>query len=313
MKINSNSSFNKILFFGFIILIATPFSWINSLISLVLGLLFALILGNPYQGRTSEITKYLLQFSVIGIGFGTSLTAATEIGKESFYWVFVFVLLTLFVGYLLGKFFGIERTISDLITAGTSICGGSAIAAISPVIKANEKQISVSLGTIFVLSALGLLVFPIVGDLLDMSQDDFGLWAGLAIHDTSSVLGAASDYGERSLEVATTVKLARVLFIIPLVFLGSFLYKGKNTKFTFPYFILFFLVAMYINSSLPQYSETFTEIKFLAKKGLQITLFLIGASLSIENLKSVGVKPFFQGFLLWLLISIFSLIVVINI
>jgi uncharacterized integral membrane protein (TIGR00698 family) len=306
------TTLKKIIFFGFIILLAFPFPWASSLLSLVLGLSFAIILGNPFEGKTSKITNYLLQFSVVGIGFGTSLTTATEIGKESFYWVFIFVLLTLFIGYLLGKFLNVERKISDLITSGTSICGGSAIAAISPVIKANEKQISVSLGTIFVLSALGLFIFPIVGEMLQMSGEDFGLWAGLAIHDTGSVLGAASDYGKGALEVATTVKLARVLFIIPLVFLGSILYKGKETKFTFPYFIIFFLLAMYINSSFPDYTENFKDIKFLTKKGLQITLFLIGASLSVKNLKSVGVKPFLQGFLLWLLISILSLVIVIN-
>jgi len=312
LKINSNITFNKILFIGFIILLACPFSWISCLFALVLGISFSLILGNPFEEKTSEVSRYLLQFSVVGIGFGTSLTSATEIGKESFYWILIFVLLTLIVGYLLGKFFNIERKISDLITAGTSICGGSAIAAISPVIKADEKQISVSLGTIFVLSALGLFIFPIVGNILDMSGEDFGLWAGLAIQDTGSVLGAASDYGKGALKVATTVKLTRVLFIIPLVFLGSVLYKGKDTKFTFPYFILFFLVAMYINSSFTEYSEYFNDIKLIAKKGLQITLFLIGSSLSVKNLKSVGVKPFLQGFLLWLLISILSLLVVIN-
>ena len=307
MKNKSNQTLIKIIFLGIIVILVFPFQWISSLSALVLGLLFAIVFGNPYQQKSGRITKQLLQISIIGIGFGTSAITALELGITSFGLIFGFIVITLFLGLLFGKTFNIDTKISHLITSGTAICGGSAIAAISPVIKANEKQMSVALGTVFVLSALALFVFPIVGTYFNLSQQQFGVWAALAIHDTGSVLGAASDYGEKALEVATTVKLGRVLFIIPLVFMEAYLFKVGNTKYSFPYFIVLFLAAMMINSSLPEYAETFDFIKMLAKKGLVITLFLIGANLSFKNLKSVGIKPFLQGFLLWILISVSSL------
>jgi uncharacterized integral membrane protein (TIGR00698 family) len=302
-----NIKSSKLLFFGLIILLLFPFGWISSLVALVLGMLFAIILGNPYQQESGKITKKLLQISIIGIGFGTSAITALELGVLSFGLIFGFIVFTLFVGLFFGRIFNVDIKISHLITSGTAICGGSAIAAVSPVIKANEKQISVALGTVFLLSALALFIFPIVGNYFNLSEQQFGIWAALAIHDTGSVLGAASDYGEKALEVATTVKMGRVLFIIPLVFLEAYLFKGGNTKYSFPYFIVLFLAAMMIHSSLPEYAETFDFIKMLAKKGLVITLFLIGANLSFKNLKSVGVKPFVQGFLLWIFISVSSL------
>jgi uncharacterized integral membrane protein (TIGR00698 family) len=304
-KLNIKSS--KLLFFGLIILLLFPFGWISSLVALVIGMLFAIILGNPYQQESGKITKKLLQISIIGIGFGTSAITALELGVASFGLIFGFIVFTLFVGLFFGRIFNVDTKISHLITSGTAICGGSAIAAVSPVIKANDKQMSVALGTVFVLSALALFLFPIVGVYFNLSEQQFGIWAAIAIHDTSSVLGAAADYGEQSLEVATTVKLGRVLFIIPLVFLEAYFFKGSDAKYSFPYFIVLFLVAMLINSVFPEYTETFSFIKMLAKKGLVITLFLIGANLSFKNLKSVGIKPFAQGFLLWLIVSVSSL------
>ncbi|HIK62379.1 MAG TPA: putative sulfate exporter family transporter [Flavobacteriales bacterium] len=307
-----NLNFQKGIFFIIIIVLCFPFSWISSLIALVIGMLFAIILGNPYQQESGKITKKLLQISIIGIGFGTSAINALEIGATSFGLIFGFIILTLITGLLFGRIFNIDTKISHLITSGTAICGGSAIVAVSPVIKANEKQMSVALGTVFILSALALFLFPIVGAYFNLSEQQFGIWAAIAIHDTSSVLGAAADYGEQALEVATTVKLGRVLFIIPLVFLEAYFFKGSDAKYSFPYFIVLFLVAMLINSIFPGYAETFSFIKMLAKKGLVITLFLIGANLSCKNLKSVGVKPFVQGFLLWLMISISSLLAILH-
>ena len=307
-----NLNFQKGIFFIIIIVLCFPFSWISSLIALVVGMLFAIILGNPYQKESGKITKKLLQISIIGIGFGTSAINALEIGATSFGLIFGFIILTLITGLLFGRIFNIDTKISHLITSGTAICGGSAIVAVSPVIKANEKQMSVALGTVFILSALALFLFPIVGAYFNLSEQQFGIWAAIAIHDTSSVLGAAADYGEQSLEVATTVKLGRVLFIIPLVFLEAYFFKGSDAKYSFPYFIVLFLVAMLINSVFPEYAETFSFIKMLAKKGLVITLFLIGANLSFKNLKSVGVKPFVQGLLLWLMISISSLLAILH-
>jgi uncharacterized integral membrane protein (TIGR00698 family) len=218
------------------------------------------------------------------------------------------------LGFIIGKLFNVERKIADLITSGTSICGASAIAAISSTIKANEKQISVALGTVFILSASGLIFFPVIGDYLKLTQHQFGVWAGLSIHDTASAIGAAIDFDKAFDEdiaekAATIIKLSKVIFIIPLVFLGSYLYKGADKKLIFPYFIIFFLFAMFLNSEFPKY-ESFKMIKVAGKKGLQISLFLIGTNLSIKNLKTIGIKPLLQGFLLWVIISASSLFAV---
>jgi uncharacterized integral membrane protein (TIGR00698 family) len=218
------------------------------------------------------------------------------------------------MGFIIGKIFNVDGKIADLITSGTSICGASAIAAIASAIKANEKQISIALGTVFILSASGLIIFPIIGDYLNLTQQQFGVWAGLTIHDTASAIGAAIDFDKAfdmdiAEKVTTIIKLAKVIFIVPLVFLGAYLYKEDNKKLTFPYFIIFFLLAMFLNSKFPEF-DGFTTIKAAGKKGLQISLFLIGTNLSIKNLKAIGIKPFLHGFLLWMMVSISSLIAI---
>jgi len=218
------------------------------------------------------------------------------------------------MGFIIGKLFSVDGKIADLITSGTSICGASAIAAIASTIKANEKQISVALGTVFILSASGLIIFPIIGDYLKLTQHQFGIWAGLSIHDTASAIGAAMDFDKGFNEgvaekVAIIIKLSKVIFIVPLVFLGTFLYKEGDQKFTFPYFIIFFLLAMFLNSKFPEF-DGFTTIKAAGKKGLQISLFLIGTNLSIKNLKAIGINPFLQGLLLWIMISVSSLLAI---
>lgn len=276
-----------------------------------MGIVWAIFIGDPYHEYTPIFTKYLLQVSVIGIGFGTSFSTALELGFSSLILIIMFILLTMFLGILIGNILDIDKKTSHLISSGNAICGGSAIAAVSPTINANEKQTSISLGVVFILSGLALLVFPLVGKYFNLSQEQFGVWSGLAIHDTSSVLGAATDYGDKALSTATTLKMARVLFIIPLVIIESFLFKVNNHNYSFPYFILFFLLAMLSNSLLPDYSYIFNEIKLLSKKGLVVTLFLIGVSLSPNNLKSIGLKPFIHGFILWLIICMSSLFVVI--
>jgi len=316
---NSNTIFflNKIFFFGLVVLIGFssvfPFlNWITSWLALVLGIVFAILLGNPYEGKTGNITNNLLKISVVGIGFGYPISAISELSNSSFYFVVIFIVLALFMGFIIGKIFNVDRKIADLITSGTSICGASAIAAIASTIKANEKQISIALGTVFILSASGLIIFPIIGDYLKLTQHQFGVWAGLSIHDTASAIGAAIAFGgEETLRVATIIKLAKVVFIVPLVFLGTYLYKGGDKKFTFPYFIIFFLLAMFLNSKFPEY-DGFTTIKEAGKKGLQISLFLIGTNLSIKNLKAIGIKPFLQGILLWIIISVSSLLAILH-
>ena len=283
----------------------------TSWLALALGITFAILLGNPYEGKTVDISSKLLKVSVVGIGFGYPISAISELSNSSFYFVLIFIFLALLLGFIIGKTFNVERKLADLITSGTSICGASAIVAIASTIKANEKQISIALGTVFMLSASGLIIFPIIGDYLKLTQHQFGIWAGLSIHDTASAIGAAMDFDKPFTEgvaekVATIIKLSKVIFIVPLVFLGSYLYNEGDKKFIFPYFIIFFLFAMFLNSKFPEY-EGFTIIKAAGKKGLQISLFLIGANLSIKNLKSIGIKPFLQGLFLWVIISVSSL------
>jgi len=316
---NNINSFNKILFFGLVALIAlssvfTSLHWMTSWLALVLGIVFAIVLGNPYEGKTGNITSNLLKISVVGIGFGYPLSAISELSTSSFYFVIIFIVLTIIIGLFIGKIFYVERKVSDMISSGTAICGASAIAAIASTIRANDKQISIVLGTLFILSASGLILFPIIGNYLNLTQQQFGLWAGLAIHDTASAIGAALDFDiafEKDLaeKVATIIKLAKVIFIVPLVLLGAYLYKEDNKKLTFPYFIIFFLLAMLLNSKFPEF-DGFSTIKAAGKKGLQISLFLIGTNLSITNLKAIGIKPFLQGLLLWIMMSISSLIAI---
>jgi len=286
----------------------------TSWLALLLGITFAIVLGNPYEGKTGNITKNLLKTSVVAIGFGYPLSAISELSISSFYFVIIFILLTIIIGFFIGKILYVNRKISDMISSGTAICGASAIAAIASSIRANEKEISIALSTVFILSTSGLILFPIIGNHLNLTQEQFGLWAGLTIHDTASAIGAALDFDagfEKDLaeKVATIIKLAKVIFIVPLVFWGAYLYKEENKNLTFPYFIIFFLLAMFLNSKFPDF-DGFSIIKTAGKKGLQISLFLIGVNLSTKNLKLIGIRPFLQGFLLWMMISISSLIMI---
>ena len=286
----------------------------TSWLALLLGITFAIVLGNPYEGKTGNITKNLLKTSVVAIGFGYPLSAISELSISSFYFVIIFILLTIIIGFFIGKILYVNHKISDMISSGTAICGASAIAAIASSIRANEKEISIALSTVFILSASGLILFPIIGNHLNLTQEQFGLWAGLTIHDTASAIGAALDFDagfEKDLaeKVATIIKLAKVIFIVPLVFWGAYLYKEENKNLTFPYFIIFFLLAMFLNSKFPDF-DGFSIIKTAGKKGLQISLFLIGVNLSTKNLKLIGIRPFLQGFLLWMMVSISSLIAI---
>lgn len=272
-------------------------------IALLMGLVIAQFIGHPYLHLNHKATHILLQVSVVGLGFGMNVTNAMKAGREGILFTIVSIIGTLVIGFLMGKFLKIEKKTSYLISAGTAICGGSAIAAISSVIKAEEKQISVALGTIFILNSIALFLFPVIGHALNLSQTQFGLWCAIAIHDTSSVVGAASKYGTHALEVATTVKLARALWIIPVAFLSTFIFKNKGSKIKIPYFIGLFVAAMAVNTYLPfiqQYSHYLTGF---AKAGLTLTFFLIGCGLSCKVLQSVGLKPLIQGVVLWIVIS----------
>lgn len=289
-----------------------PKTWVTPPIALFAGLIYALFFGQPFPKFNKKLSKKLLQYSVVGLGFGMNVQASLQSGQEGMAFTVISVVGTMLVGWLVGrKLLKIDSATSYLISTGTAICGGSAIAAVGPVIKAKDEQMSVALGTIFILNAIALFIFPVIGSWLGLSQQDFGLWAAIAIHDTSSVVGAGAAYGEEALQVATTVKLTRALWIIPLALVTSLIFKTKGQKISIPWFIFFFVLAMIFNTYVLSLSETGVAvgsfINSIARKSLTITLFFIGASLSRDVLKSVGVKPMIQGVLLWIIISVATL------
>lgn len=288
--------------------ILSLFPFVSSATALILGIVYAQIFDNPYSKQSKKATGLLLKLAVIGLGFGMNIYSAISAGKDGFILTIFSIFLTLILGFLLGKFLKIDKKISYLISSGTAICGGSAIAAVSPVIKADEKQISVALGIVFILNSIALLIFPPIGHALGLSQVDFGLWSAIAIHDTSSVVGAAAKYGDQALEVATTVKLARALWVIPVAFLSTLLFKNKGGKVKLPYFIGLFVLAMLANSYLPFIQIISPYVVEVSKAALTLTLFLIGTSLSYRTVKSVGFKPLLEGVGLWIFISVTSLL-----
>ncbi|OMQ09023.1 YeiH family protein [[Flexibacter] sp. ATCC 35103] len=294
-----------------IIIVLCLLSIISPPIALLLGVIMVNVFGNPFVEFNHKAITYLLQFSVVGLGFGMNASTAVSAGKEGFLLTIFSIFSTLILGTFLGKWLKTDKKTSHLISCGTAICGGSAIAAISPVIKSNENQTSIALGVIFILNSIALFVFPFIGHQLGLSQKDFGLWCAIAIHDTSSVVGAANKYGAEALQIATTVKLARALWIIPISLLTAIVFKNqsksKGTKIKIPYFIGLFVVAMLLNTYLPATALVTQNIVSIAKIGLTITLFLIGATLNISTLKSVGVKPLLQGIILWIFIAALGL------
>ena len=284
-------------------------SWVTPPFLLFMGLLFALLCGQPFPKFNKKCSKMLLQYSVVGLGFGMNLEASLASGAEGISFTIVSVFGTLAIGWLIGrKLLKVDRNTSYLVSSGTAICGGSAIAAVGPVINAKENEMSVALGTVFILNAIALFVFPVIGHALGMGDVEFGTWAAIAIHDTSSVVGAGAAYSETALEVATTIKLTRALWIIPVALFTAVIFRSKGKKLTIPWFIFWFVVAMVVNTylldSVPQVGKT---INGVARKFLTLTMFFIGASLSIDVLRQVGVKPLLQGVLLWVLISAVSL------
>ena len=282
---------------------------LSSAAALILGTFLALTFGNPFLARTSKLTPQLLMIAVIGIGAGMNLLVVGRVGLQGIEYTVIGISSTLLIGFFLGKFLKIGRAVSVLISVGTAICGGSAIAATAPVIRAKSSEISVALGTVFLLNAVALIIFPLVGHYFQLTEAQFGLWSALAIHDTSSVVGATLQYGPRALEVGTTVKLTRALWIVPVALLiGSLYSRGevKNEKSVpakKPWFILGFLMMAALVTWVPQLQEAGHLVEFVAKRLMVLTLFLIGAGLNRENLKSVGLGPFFQGLLLWVLVA----------
>lgn len=281
--------------------------WIGTATALLMGIFFSLLMGNPWPRHSARFSKIILQFSVVGLGFGLGVGEILRTGRDSVVYTVVGICCTLALGYWLGKVFGTENNTSALITFGTAICGGSAIAALAPVLKAKDDETAVALATVFTLNSVALLLFPLIGRLLQLDQNIFGAWAGLAIHDTSSVVGAASAYGARALAVGTTVKLTRTIWITPVV-IGVGLLKKSERKIGIPLFIVGFVLSATIRTLLPQFGHYWSVLAAVSKQGLVVTLFLIGAGLSREVLGKVGMRPLLQGATLWLLVSALTLL-----
>lgn len=304
----------KATFVALIIFCLSP--WGSPPIALALGLVLAFTIGNPFPEVEGKVTKYLLQASVVFLGFGMNLTAVYKAGKDGILFTIATIFGTLILGYFVGKLLGVASKTSTLISSGTAICGGSAIAAVAPAIEAEKDEITVSMGTVFVLNSVALFLFPIIGHLLNLTQHQFGIWSAIAIHDTSSVVGASATYGPEALAVATTVKLARALWIAPVALLFAYIYRErgseKKTKIAIPWFIFLFLLATAFRSYAPStiLPSIYDALVNLAKAGLTVTLFFIGASLSRETLKKFGYLALFEGLILWIVISIVSLIAV---
>lgn len=307
----------KIIYIVLIALILFPFGYfglpqITAPLALLMGLIFAFTLPAPCPKFNKKTSKYLLQVAVVCLGFNMNLHESLKSGSEGMLFTVVSVIGVMFLGVLVGYWLHINRKTAYLISSGTAICGGSAIAAVGPVLKADENEMAVSLGVIFILNSIALFIFPPLGHLFEMSQQQFGTWAAIAIHDTSSVVGAGESYGEEALQLATLIKLTRALWIIPLALATMFIFRDKTSKITIPWFIFLFVLAMVVNTyvALP---EWFVAVMvWIAKRGMVVTLFLIGASLSLKSIKSVGVKPLLQAVLLWVVISVSSLFVVLN-
>jgi uncharacterized integral membrane protein (TIGR00698 family) len=290
--------------------------WSSSATALLLGIVLSIFIGNPFIDTTKTISQKLLSYSIIGLGAGMNLITVGQAGLSGLTYTIISISLTLILGIILGKLMKSDGETSVLISVGTAICGGSAIAAVAPAIKAKSQSITVALGTVFLLNAVALIIFPFIGHHLILTQEQFGLWSALAIHDTSSVVGAGLQYGPEALKIGTTVKLARALWIVPLTFLISYLNRKKNSHETTntkkPWFILGFLIMAAIFTWLPQLKNLGHNIELVARKGFILTLFFIGTNLSWNAIKTVGLRPLAQGLLLWLIVSATTLLFIIQ-
>jgi uncharacterized integral membrane protein (TIGR00698 family) len=294
----------KTIFFLLMILSATGF--ISPPIALCAGIIFGLAFVHPFAADSRSLARFLLQASVVALGFGMNLHEVLKAGRNGFIYTAIGISFALLAGTLLGKMLTVRGTTSYLISTGTAICGGSAIAAVGPICAASDEEMAVSLGTVFILNSIALLIFPGIGSALHLTQSQFGLWAALAIHDTSSVVGAASRYGNEALVIATTVKLARALWIVPLA-LATAAVKHSKSKIQVPWFILLFCLAAVVNTYGPQEPRLSQMFFQLGRLGLTVTLFLIGTGISRATLKEVGWRPLAQGILLWILVGVTSL------
>ena len=316
---------NKAIYIGLLAIIATLLlldylpaarvvtSYITPPVVLFLGLAYAVLCGQAYPKFNKTASKKLLQYAVVGLGFGMNLHQSLASGKEGMIFTIASVAGTMVIGMLIGyKMLKINKTTAYLISSGTAICGGSAIAAVGPVVKAKDSEMSIALATIFILNAIALFLFPVLGRWLGLSQQEFGMWAAIAIHDTSSVVGAGAAYGEEALQVATTIKLTRALWIIPLTLVTSLIFRSDRKKISIPWFILWFILAIIANTYLlDSVPEVGRVVSGFSRKLLTLTMFFIGSSLSKETIQAVGIRPMIQGVILWIIISVGSLLYII--
>lgn len=300
---------SKNLFFVGLILAASGF--ISPPLALLGGLIYGLSVPHPFHAESKRLSKFLLQASVVALGFGMNLHEVLQAGRSGFLYTALSITLAMLIGLGLGYLIRVSQKPSFLISAGTAICGGSAIAAVGPIAEANEEEMAVSLGAVFILNSVALFLFPVIGFALHMSQTQFGLWSALAIHDTSSVVGATAKYGPTALAVGTTIKLARALWIVPLSVVTAVALKSK-ARIQWPWFILFFCFAALLNTLLPAFNSTFGAFNHLGKIGLTVTLFLIGTGLNKQTLRHVGIRPLLQGLTLWIIVGTSTLALILS-
>ncbi len=291
-----------------VILITILLGYISPTIALILGVGLALYAKQPVGNISPKMTKVLLQIAVVGLGFGIHYESALAVGKDGFLLSAGSIIATMILGLLVGRFLKTDKITAYLIASGTAICGGSAIAAVSPVVNAKTEHITMALGIVFTLNAVALLIFPVLGNFLGLDQEQFGLWAAIAIHDTSSVVGASEVYGLEALQIGTTVKLVRTLWIFPLIFVTAIAYKSSGNKIQIPWFILFFIIAVLLNSVIPV--EINDTIVLVARRILIFTIFMVGSQLTIEQVRKLGIKTLTLGIILWLFIGLGSLLII---
>ena len=298
---------SKNVFFAGLIVAASGL--LSTPLALLLGLIYGLSFAHPYSVDSKKLSSFLLQVPIVGLGFGMNLHEVIHAGRTGFLYTAVSITCAMLLGLGLGRLFKVGHTPALLISAGTAICGGSAIAAVAPVIDAGEEEMAVSLGTVFVLNSIALFLFPLAGYALHLSQSQFGLWSALAIHDTSSVVGATAKYGPHALMIGTTIKLARALWIVPVAFVVAIL-KNNKRRIQWPWFMLFFCLAAVASTYVPWFGSVYPKLSLLGKTGLTVTLYLIGTGISKSTLKQVGVRPLLQGVLLWAIVGLASLVLI---
>ena len=309
MNFDPSTKFFKAAFVGLFLLTALPL--VTSPVALVAGFTFSLLFGNPLPDQTARASSFLLKLSVVGLGFGVNFIEVIEVGKSSLVLTLISITATIVLGEVIGRLLQVPANTRTLLSFGTAICGGSAIAALAPVIKAKDDEIAVSLATVFTLNAVALIIFPPLGQLFELDQHQFGLWAALAIHDTSSVVGASAVFGAVALSVGTTAKLTRALWIAPYTLVASFFWKSEE-RASFPLFIVGFIAAAFVNSWLPAFDQLWDGLYVVAKQVLVMTLFLIGSGLTRKVLRQVGVRPLLLGIVLWVIVAVVTLLLILE-